>query len=205
MKINYNIELEKIIKEIEKNKTKPKLLLHTCCAPCSSSVIERLCNYFNIIIFYYNPNIEPYEEYIKRKEEQKRYLKEIKKDIKFEDCDYENEEFKNISKGLEHLPEGGHRCHECYKLRLIKTAKKAKELNCAYFGTTLTVSPYKNSQILNSLGEEISKQFEIKYLYSDFKKKEGYKRSIELSKEYNLYRQDYCGCLYSNLQKNDIK
>ncbi len=205
MKINYNIELEKIIKEIEKNKTKPKLLLHTCCAPCSSSVIERLCNYFNIIIFYYNPNIEPYEEYIKRKEEQKRYLKEIKKDIKFEDCDYENEEFKNISKGLEHLPEGGHRCHECYKLRLIKTAKKAKELNCDYFGTTLTVSPYKNSQILNSLGEEISKQFEIKYLYSDFKKKEGYKRSIELSKEYNLYRQDYCGCLYSNLQKNDIK
>ena len=182
MKINYNIELEKIIKEIEKNKTKPKLLLHTCCAPCSSSVIERLCNYFNIIIFYYNPNIEPYEEYIKRKEEQKRYLKEIKKDIKFEDCDYENEEFKNISKGLEHLPEGGHRCHECYKLRLIKTAKKAKELNCDYFGTTLTVSPYKNSQILNSLGEEISKQFEIKYLYSDFKKKEGYKRSIELSK-----------------------
>ena len=132
-------------------------------------------------------------------------MKEIKKDIKFEDCDYENEEFKNISKGLEHLPEGGHRCHECYKLRLIKTAKKAKELNCDYFGTTLTVSPYKNSQILNSLGEEISKHFEIKYLYSDFKKKEGYKRSIELSKEYNLYRQDYCGCLYSNLQKNDIK
>ena len=197
MKTNYNIELEKIIKDNLKKKLRPTLLLHTCCAPCSSSVIERLYEYFDITVFYYNPNIEPYEEYIKRKEEQKRFLSELNKNIKFMDCDYENEEFKRISKGLEDLPEGGHRCHECYKLRLLKTAQKAKEQSFNYFGTTLTVSPYKNSQILNALGHEISEKLNIKYLYSDFKKKEGYKRSIELSKEYNLYRQDYCGCLYS--------
>lgn len=197
MKTNYNIELEKIIKDNLEKKLRPTLLLHTCCAPCSSSVIERLYEYFDITVFYYNPNIEPYEEYIKRKEEQKRFLSEQNKNIKFMDCDYENEEFKRISKGLEDLPEGGHRCHECYKLRLLKTAQKAKEQSFNYFGTTLTVSPYKNSQILNALGHEISEKLNIKYLYSDFKKKEGYKRSIELSKEYNLYRQDYCGCSYS--------
>ena len=205
MKINYDIELEKIIKEAEASETKHTLLLHTCCAPCSTSVIERLQKYFEITIYYYNPNIEPYEEYIKRKEEQKRYLKEIDKNIKFEDCDYENEEFKKIAQGLEHLPEGGHRCHECYKLRLLKTAQKAKELNCEYFGTTLTVSPYKNSQILNKIGQEISEETNIKYLYSDFKKKEGYKRSIEISKEYKLYRQDYCGCLYAKECTNSVK
>lgn len=197
MKINYDLYLEKIIEEIKEKKLKPKLLLHTCCAPCSSAVITRLASYFDITVFYYNPNIEPLEEYLLRKEEQKRFLKEINLGIKFEDCDYENEEFKNISKGLEDLPEGGFRCHECFKLRLTKTAKKAIELNYDYFGTTLTVSPYKNSQVLNSIGEEIEKELNIKYLYSDFKKKEGYKKSIELSKEYNLYRQNYCGCIYS--------
>ncbi len=197
MKINYDKYLEEIIKENEQKGIKPKLLLHTCCAPCSSSVIERLGKNFNITVFYYNPNIEPKEEYEHRKEEQKRFLKEINIGIKFEDCDYDNEEFKNISKGLESLPEGGFRCHECYKLRLIKTAQKAIELNYDYFGTTLTVSPYKNSQVLNQIGKEIEEKYNIKYLFSDFKKKEGYKKSIELSKEYNLYRQNYCGCLYS--------
>lgn len=203
MNINYNIELEKILSEIKEKNIKPSLLLHTCCAPCSSSVIERLNEYFDITVFYYNPNIEPYEEYIKRKEEQKRFLNVLNKDIKFMDCDYENEEFKRISKGLEYLPEGGYRCHECYKLRLLKTAQMASENQFDYFGTTLTVSPYKNSQILNAIGKEISENLNIKYLYSDFKKKEGYKRSIELSKEYNLYRQDYCGCLYSKDQNSD--
>jgi len=198
MKINYDLELEKIISSL--NGKKPKLLLHTCCAPCSSSVIERLCKYFEITVFYYNPNIEPQEEYLKRKEEQKRFLNEISKNINFLDCDYEHEEFINIAKGKEDFPEGGKRCHDCYKLRLIKTAKKAKELSYEYFGTTLTVSPYKNSQILNQLGREIEEELNIKYLYSDFKKKEGYKRSIVLSKEYNLYRQDYCGCKYSQKQ-----
>lgn len=197
MKINYDLYLEKIINEIKEKNIKPKLLLHTCCAPCSSSVITRLSEYFDITVFYYNPNIEPQEEYELRKEEQKRFLKEINLGIKFEDCDYENEKFKSISKGLEQLPEGGYRCHECYKLRLIKTANKAKELKYDYFGTTLTVSPYKNSQVLNKIGEEIEKNLNIKYLYSDFKKKEGYKKSIELSKYYNLYRQNYCGCSYS--------
>lgn len=203
MKTNYNIELEKILSEIKEKNIKPSLLLHTCCAPCSSSVIERLNEYFDITVFYYNPNIEPYEEYLKRKEEQKRFLNVLNKDIKFMDCDYENEEFKRISKGLEYLSEGGYRCHECYKLRLLKTAQMASENQFDYFGTTLTVSPYKNSQILNAIGKEISENLNIKYLYSDFKKKEGYKRSIELSKEYNLYRQDYCGCLYSKDQNSD--
>ena len=198
MKINYDLELEKIISSL--NDKKPNLLLHTCCAPCSSSVIERLCKYFEITVFYYNPNIEPQEEYLKRKEEQKRFLKEISKNINFLDCDYEHEEFINIAKGKEDIPEGGKRCHDCYKLRLTKTAKKAKDLSYEYFGTTLTVSPYKNSQILNQLGREIEEEMNIKYLYSDFKKKEGYKRSIVLSKEYNLYRQDYCGCKYSQKQ-----
>lgn len=202
MKINYDIYLENIIKENKEKNIKPTLLLHTCCAPCSSSVITRLANHFNITILYYNPNIEPEEEYILRKEEQIRFLKEINLNIKFLDCDYENEKFKNISKGLENLPEGGFRCHECYKLRLKKTGELAKNLKYDYFGTTLTVSPYKNSQVLNKIGEELESELNVKYLYSDFKKKEGYKKSIELSKKYNLYRQNYCGCTYSKINNN---
>ena len=199
MKTNYDIELEKIIKE--NIGTKPTLLLHSCCAPCSSSVIERLLPYFKITIFYYNPNIEPYKEYLKRKEEQIKFIKDLNENINFLDCDYENEIFKELSKGLENMPEGGYRCHKCYNLRLEKTAITAKKNNFDYFGTTLTVSPYKNSQVLNKIGEEISKSLNIKYLYSDFKKKEGYKKSIELSKKYNLYRQNYCGCIYSKTKK----
>ncbi len=195
MKKNYDLILEEIIKK--ESGRKPKLLLHSCCAPCSSSVITRLYPYFDITILYYNPNIEPYEEYIKRKEEQKRLIKEIDKNIKFLDCDYENEEFKRISTGLEDCKEGGIRCHACYNLRLQKTAKLAKENNFEYFGTTLTVSPYKNSEVINELGSLIENSTNIKFLYSDFKKKDGYKKSIELSKEYNLYRQNYCGCNYS--------
>ena len=154
MKTNYDIELEKIIKE--NIGTKPTLLLHSCCAPCSSSVIERLLPYFKITIFYYNPNIEPYKEYLKRKEEQIKFMKDLNENINFLDCDYENEIFKELSKGLENMPEGGYRCHKCYNLRLEKTAITAKKNNFDYFGTTLTVSPYKNSQVLNKIGEEIS-------------------------------------------------
>ncbi len=210
MKTNYDLILEKIIDEVSNEKSKPKLLLHTCCAPCSSAVITRLASHFDITVLYYNPNIEPLEEYETRKEEQKRFIQEINLGIKFKDCDYENEKFKTISKGLEDLKEGGYRCHKCYKLRLQKTAEYAKELNYDYFGTTLTISPYKNSQILNKIGEEIEKELKIKYLYSDFKKKEGYKKSIQLSKEYNLYRQNYCGCIYSKKEteykkNNDYK
>ena len=199
MNINYDLKLEEIIKE--NNGRKPSVLLHSCCAPCSSSVIERLLPYFDITIFYYNPNIEPEIEYIKRKEEEKRFITNFNGEVKMIDCDWENEEFKKMAKGMEDLKEGGLRCHKCYTLRLEKTAFVAKQNNFEYFGTTLTVSPYKNSQVLNQIGGYLSNLFGVKYLYSDFKKKEGYKRSIELSKEYNLYRQDYCGCIFSQREK----
>ena len=195
-KINYDQKLDEIINSLD---YKPRLLLHSCCAPCSSACIERLSNFFDITIIYYNPNIEPYEEYLKRKEEEIRFIGEFKTPNKLDllDCDYDNLKYHEMSKGLENAPEGGERCHKCYRLRLEYTAKKAKELKYDYFGTTLTVSPYKNSQVLNKIGEELEKVYNVKYLYSDFKKKDGYKRSIELSKDYNLYRQNYCGCIYS--------
>ena len=197
--MNYNNKMEEIIKEEQEKGNIPSILLHSCCAPCSSHVIDTLTPYFNITIFYYNPNIEPFEEYEKRKEEEKRFIKEYPNINKLDiiDCDYDNDKFKSMSKGLEHIPEGGARCIKCYHLRLDATAKKAKELGYDYFGTTLTVSPYKKSDKLNEIGEHLSKEYDIKYLYSDFKKKNGYKHSIELSKKYNLYRQDYCGCIYS--------
>ena len=194
--INYQLELEKTLKEI--NGTKPKLLLHVCCAPCSSYVLTYLCDYFDITILYYNPNISPYDEYEKRLNEAKRLIKELNKDnIHIMECGYENEEFEKIAKGLEDVPEGGIRCRKCYKLRIEKAAKYAKENNFDYFTTTLTISPLKNSQVLNQIGKELEEKYNIKYLYSDFKKKEGYKTSIILSKKYNLYRQNYCGCIYS--------
>ena len=192
MNINYNEEMKKIIKELHGNN---KLLLHSCCGPCSSSVIERLKDYFDITILYYNPNIEPIEEYLKRKEEQIRLLNEL--NIKFMDIDYLNEEYRSKVIGYEKEPENGLRCHICYRLRLEKTAKIAKENNFDYFATTLTVSPYKNAKVINELGLELQNKYNINYLLSDFKKEDGYKRSIELSKKYNLYRQDYCGCLFS--------
>ena len=194
--INYQLELEKELKKIEG--TKPKLLLHVCCAPCSSYVLTCLCDYFDITILYYNPNISPYEEYEKRLNEAKRLIKELNKEnIHIMECDYENDEFENIAKGLEDAPEGGIRCRKCYKLRIEKAAKYAKENNFDYFTTTLTISPLKNSQVLNQIGKELEEKYNVKYLYSDFKKKEGYKTSIILSKKYNLYRQNYCGCIYS--------
>ena len=156
-----------------------------------------LAPYFDIVVLYYNPNIEPIEEYEHRKSEQIRFIKELNDSrITFLDCDYENEKFKNKTIGLEKEKEGGARCGVCFKLRLEKTAQIAKQQHFDYFGTTLTVSPHKNSQIINSIGALLEKQFGVKYLYSDFKKKDGYKKSILLSKEYNLYRQDYCGCLF---------
>lgn len=210
-KKNYDKWMQEIIEKNQELEIVPTLLLHTCCAPCSSAVIERLSKYFRITVFYYNPNIEPLEEYLKRKEEQKRFLSEVTTPypISFLDCDYEHEEFIQLSKGLENEKEGGPRCLKCYRLRLLKTALKAQEFHFDYFGTSLTVSPYKNAQVLNQIGEELQKKFNVKYLYSDFKKRNGYKRSIELSKDYHLYRQDYCGCSFSKAQreqekKNDI-
>ena len=197
--MNYQELLEKQIDIIKKENITPNLLLHSCCAPCSSYVISYLTNYFNITILYYNPNIYPYEEYKKRKEEQIRLLNQLNKKNKLNilDCDYDNEVFEQTIKGLEHELEGGIRCHKCYRLRLEKTANIAKDKNYDYFSTTLTVSPYKNSKKLNEIGTELEDKYKVKWLYSDFKKKDGYKKSIELSKKYNLYRQNYCGCIYS--------
>lgn len=192
MNINYNKEMKKIISNLDDHN---KLLLHSCCGPCSSSVIERLRDYFDITVIYYNPNIEPKEEYEKRKSEQLRLLNEL--GIKFMDIDYLNNEYHKKIKGYENEPENGLRCPLCFELRLDKTASKAKENNFDYFGTTLTVSPHKNSKIINEIGLKLEEKYRVKFLLSDFKKEDGYKRSIELSKKYDLYRQDYCGCLYS--------
>lgn len=200
IKINYNTLMEKELKSFREKKT---LLLHSCCGPCSTAVLDVLNDYFLITILYYNPNIEPFEEYIKRKNEQKRYIKESHLPIKMFDIDYDHECFQKIAKNLEKEKEGGARCHKCYYLRLEKCAKLAKENHFDYFGTTLTVSPHKDAQVINSLGLAIEKNInenssenKLLFLVSDFKKKEGYKKSIEISKQYNLYRQDYCGCLY---------
>ena len=201
--MNYNKFMEYIIEEIKTEGNTPSVLLHSCCAPCSSHVIDLLTNYFDITILYYNPNIEPYEEYLKRKEEEIRFISEYpsKNKLTIMDCDHENDVFHSCIKGLEKEKEGGARCNKCYHLRLDKTAKLASENNFDYFATTLTVSPLKNSKKLNQIGEHLSKIYNVKYLYSDFKKKEGYKHSIELAKEYNLYRQDYCGCVYSKNER----
>ena len=204
-KINYDCLMEKIIMENRAKSRVPTLLLHTCCAPCSSAVIERLAQDFKITVFYYNPNIEPYEEYLKRKEEQKKFLKVFPSPnpLNFLDCDYENEEFRKLALGLEKEKEGGPRCFRCYRLRLLKTAQKAKELGFDYFTTSLSISPYKNAQKLNEIGLELEQVCGVPYLVSDFKKKDGYKKSILFSKEYNLYRQDYCGCVYSKKERDE--
>ena len=194
-KTYYQLELE----ELSKIKDKKKLLLHSCCAPCSSHVITFLTEYFDITVLYYNPNISPKSEYDKRKEEQKRLIKEIDKINKVDiiDCDYDNELYESLIKGYEDCPERGDRCTICFNLRLEKTAKMAKELKMDYFCSTLSVSPYKNSILINEIGESLSNKYNTKWLYSDFKKDNGYKKSIELSHKYNLYRQNYCGCKYS--------
>jgi len=199
MNENYQKKLEKEIELIKEKNITPTLLLHSCCAPCSSYVIEYLSEYFKITILYYNPNISPQEEYEKRKEEQIRLINSIptKNKVNIMDCDYDNDLYEKTIKGLEKEPERGSRCTKCFELRLNKTANLAKENKYDYFGTTLTVSPYKNANLLNEIGKYLEQKYNITYLYSDFKKNNGYKRSIELSKEYNLYRQNYCGCKYS--------
>jgi len=207
MKQNEQIEMEKIIEKEQQNNNIPTLLLHSCCAPCSSYVLETLSNYFKITIFYYNPNIYPIEEYLKRKEEEKRFIKEFDSKYKIEmlDCDYEGNLFFDMAKGLENKKEGEERCYLCYNLRMKKTAIEAKNNNFDYFTTTLSISPHKNSQWINEIGKNLEDKFGINYLCADFKKRNGYKMSLELSKKYNLYRQDYCGCKYSYLVKEKIK
>ena len=201
-KRNYQKELDTLLESLKKEGKKPKLLLHACCAPCSSYTLEYLSEYFDISVFYYNPNISPKEEYDKRVAELSRLIKEmpLKGPVDLIPGRYDPQEFYDMAKGLESLPEGGERCFKCYHLRLLESAAKAKEIGADYFCTTLSISPYKNAEKLNEIGEIIAADTGVAYLVSDFKKKNGYKRSIELSAEYNLYRQNYCGCVYSRMQ-----
>lgn len=201
---NYQKELDKKIEQIQKKDCVPRLLLHSCCAPCSSYCLIYLAKYFKITVFYYNPNISFEEEYRHRVKEQIRLIGELNKDssnyhIDFIEGDYEPQKFFEISKGLERCDEGGERCFKCYELRLRRTAELAKE-GYDYFTTTLTISPLKNAEKLNEIGEQLGKEYGVEFLNSDFKKKNGYKMSVELSKKYDLYRQNYCGCVYSKAQ-----
>lgn len=199
-KINYDLLMQK---EVEKIKGEgKKLLLHSCCAPCSSATLERLKDYFDLTVYYYNPNIDGAEEYALRSTEQKRLCEEL--DIKCVVNEFNKADFLSIVKGLEKEKEGGARCEKCFYLRLKNTAEFAKANGYDYFATTLTVSPLKNAQVINKLGEKIEREVGVKYLPTDFKKRGGYLRSIELSKIYNLYRQNYCGCEFSkNYLKNE--
>ena len=199
---NYQRELEQVLGKLAKEGKTPRLLLHSCCAPCSSYVLEYLSEYFSITVFYYNPNITEDAEYRKRVEEQKRLIAAYNQkaqgySIEVLEGDYEPDRFFQIAKGLEACPEGGERCFACYELRLLETAKRARAGNYDYFTTTLSISPLKNAAKLNEIGEKLAASCGVAWLPSDFKKRDGYKRSIELSKEYELYRQDYCGCVYS--------
>ena len=196
---NYSKETEKIIENIEKTGHKPTLLLHCCCAPCSSYCLEYLHRYFRITLFYYNPNIHPEKEYRHRVDEVKRLVREmgLENEVDFIEGENDTESFYSLVKGMENVREGGERCFACYELRLDKTASLAKQMNFDYFTTTLSISPLKNAQKINEIGEMLGERYGVKHLPSDFKKKNGYKRSIELSAQYGLYRQNYCGCVYS--------
>jgi hypothetical protein len=196
---NFQKELDRLVEGLQREGKVPTLLLHSCCAPCSSHCIEYLSDFFKVTVFYYNPNISEHAEYKKRVSEQIRFIKEFpaKNTVSFIEGDYEPERFYKSVSGLEKCEEGGARCFVCYELRLKKTAELAKAQGFDYFTTTLTISPLKNSVKLNQIGLELSQEYGVPYLLSDFKKKEGYKRSIELSKEYGLYRQNYCGCEFS--------
>lgn len=226
LKENYQLKMEKIIEGLN---YKPSLLLHSCCGPCSSYVLDYLKDFFDITVLYYNPNIFPEAEYLKRLEVQKSLIDKMNEElmkktglavdkvckktektfdnkvleIKLMTCTYNHKEFLNVVQGLENEPEGGERCEECFKLRIGMTAQIAAREGFDYFATTLSVSPHKNAMILNRVGKSCEESLliaenKVKWLYADFKKKEGYKKSIELSKKYNLYRQDYCGCEFAN-------
>ena len=200
---NYQILLDKEIEALQKAGERPRLLLHACCAPCSSYVLEYLCKYFEITLFFYNPNISPRSEYDMRLGELERLVTDmgLGDGVTVVNSDYTPELFYQMAKGLESLPEGGERCRRCYELRLCKTAEAAKEGGFDYFTTTLSISPHKNAEWLNTIGEELSGKVGVKYLFSDFKKRGGYLRSCKLSEEYGLYRQDFCGCIYSKMAK----
>lgn len=207
MKENYQKILDETIAGLEERGEVPKLLLHSCCAPCSSYVLEYLSNYFYITVLYYNPNIYPEDEYYHRAAEQKRFIKEFptKYPVIFVEGNFEPERFYETVKGYENIREGGERCFRCYELRLREAAEYAKKLNCDYFTTTLSISPMKNAAKLNEIGGRLAEEYGIPYLYSDFKKRDGYKRSTVISEEYGMYRQDYCGCVFSKREREEQK
>nr|WP_177296991.1 epoxyqueuosine reductase QueH [uncultured Blautia sp.] len=206
-KRNYQKELDRLLEGIEKEGRTPRLFLHSCCAPCSSYVLEYLSRYFEITVFFYNPNISPSEEYEKRVEEIRRMIGEMEfvHPVKLVEGEYDPQVFFQMAKGMEHIPEGGERCFGCYRFRMEEAARFAKEGNYDYFTTTLSISPLKNAQKINEIGEELAEIYQVSHLPSDFKKKNGYKRSIELSGEYELYRQDYCGCVFSKREREENK
>ena len=203
--IFYKDILNKELSKIKEAGITPRLLLHSCCAPCSSYVLEYLTEYFDITVYYYNPNISPMGEYEKRIAEQKRLISEMKfkNSVSFIEGTYNHDEFISLTRGLENLPEGGERCSLCYEMRLEAAAQKAAEINADYFTTTLSVSPYKNTAKLNTIGLKLAMEYGVPYLVSDFKKNNGYKRSIELSTEYGLYRQNFCGCIFSKKEAEE--
>lgn len=202
---NYQKKMEEIIEKNRQEKKVPSLLLQACCAPCSSAVLERIADDFKVVILYYNPNISETLEYQKRLEEIRSLISKLKPKYPITVCPgrYDPKEFFDTVRGYEHLKEGSERCFRCYRLRLTETVKLALAKGYDYFGTTLSISPYKNSQVLNEIGKELEEEYGVSYLYADFKKKNGYKRSIELSKQYGLYRQDYCGCIYSKKEREE--
>lgn len=202
-KVNYGRILDEKLAQLKTSEEKPALLLHACCAPCSSHTLLFLCDYFRITLYFFNPNIAPESEYIYRKEELIRLVKELGLDVEIISEDYNPAPFYELAKGLEDLPERGERCRKCIGYRLRKTAETAKKLGCDYFTTTLTISPHKDCEFINQYGGQLAEEMGIAYLFSDFKKHDGYKHSIQLSKEYNLYRQDYCGCVYSRRAKEN--
>lgn len=204
---NYTKELERLIQKLQQEGKVPRLLLHACCAPCSSAVLEYLSQYFAITLLYYNPNIAPLEEYQKREAELRRLVFQMKftHPVALLPCQYDGQAFVQAARGLEGEPEGGKRCEACFRLRLRYAAQEAARLRFDYYTTTLSISPMKNAPLLNQLGEEIGREFGVAHLPSDFKKKDGYKRSVQLSKEYDLYRQDYCGCAFSKAQRQREK
>ena len=198
---NFQKEMDRLIARLCEEERVPTLLLHSCCAPCSSYVLEYLSKYFSINVLYYNPNISNKEEYELRLAEQQKLIESMDfvNPVTFTAGDYDVSSFFEIAKGLENCEERGERCHRCYRLRLEYTAKKAKETGADFFATTLTLSPLKDAKVLNAIGEELAAEYGVRYLASDFKKREGYKRSLQLSKEYSLYRQSFCGCVYSRV------
>ncbi|MEE1200161.1 MAG: epoxyqueuosine reductase QueH [Christensenellales bacterium] len=207
MKTNYRLEMERVMKALETRGVRPRLLLHSCCAPCSSAVLETLDSCFDVTVYYYNPNIAPREEFWRRYQEQQRLIEEMSLRFRTEPIcgDEDGDAFAVMARGLESEKEGGARCEKCFRMRLGKTAQQAKARGFEYFTTTLSVSPLKNARMLNEIGAEMAGKFDVPFLYADFKKKNGYLRSLELSRVHGLYRQDYCGCIYSRRERDERK